>query len=93
MVDTWIRTKDLESEEAVQQQILDTYQLDFIKHAPPKDFPKLAAVWRSIPIRLSNEYKVQSKNFCKNIHEERCQWRSQGDSFVSSLANQKIPDR
>ena len=55
VVDTWIRTKDIVQAEAVQQQILDNYQLDFAKHAPSKDFPKLAAIWRSIPQQLSKE--------------------------------------
>jgi predicted AAA+ superfamily ATPase len=55
VVDTWIRTKDIVRVEAVQQQILDNYQLDFAKHAPSKDFPKLTAVWRSIPRQLSKE--------------------------------------
>ena len=55
VVDTWIRTKDIAQVEAVQQQILDNYQLDFAKHAPSKDFPKLAAIWRSIPQQLSKE--------------------------------------
>ena len=55
VVDTWLRTKDIAQVEAVQQQILDNYQLDFAKHAPSKDFPKLAAIWRSIPQQLSRE--------------------------------------
>jgi predicted AAA+ superfamily ATPase len=54
-VDTWLRTKDIPQVEAVQQHILDNYQLDFAKHAPSKDFPKLAAIWRSIPQQLSKE--------------------------------------
>ena len=54
-VDTWIRTKDIERLEATQQQILDSYILDFAKHAPQKDFPKLAAIWRSLPLQLAKE--------------------------------------
>ena len=54
-VDTWIRTKDIAQVEAVQQRILDSYQLDFAKHAPSKDFPKLSAIWRSIPQQLSKD--------------------------------------
>ncbi|MCL1982456.1 MAG: DUF4143 domain-containing protein [Clostridiales bacterium] len=54
-VDVWMRTKDVQRVEAVQQQILNAYQLDFAKHAPPKDFPKLAAIWHSIPQQLSKE--------------------------------------
>ena len=55
VVDTWLRTKDITQAEAVQQQIIDNYQLDFAKHAPAKDFPKLTAIWRSIPRQLAKE--------------------------------------
>ena len=55
VVETWINTKDITKLEAVQQQILDSYELDFAKHAPSKDFPKLSAIWRSIPLQLSKE--------------------------------------
>jgi hypothetical protein len=57
VVDTWIRTKDIEQVEALQQQILSNYMLDFAKHAPPKDFPKLTEIWRAIPLQLSKENK------------------------------------
>ena len=55
VVDTWLRTKDVGQTEAVQQQILNNYQIDFAKHAPSKDYPKLSAIWRSIPQQLSKE--------------------------------------
>jgi predicted AAA+ superfamily ATPase len=54
-VETWIKTKDIDKLERVQQQILDSYELDFAKHAPSKDFPKLSAIWRSIPRQLSKD--------------------------------------
>jgi predicted AAA+ superfamily ATPase len=54
-VDTWIGTKDIAQLETVQRRILDGYELDFAKHAPAKDFPKLSAVWRAIPQQLSKE--------------------------------------
>ncbi|HEY0826838.1 MAG TPA: ATP-binding protein, partial [Bacilli bacterium] len=55
VVDKWIRTKDVSEIEIVQQKILDSYELDFAKHAPAKDFPKLSAIWRSIPEQLAKE--------------------------------------
>jgi predicted AAA+ superfamily ATPase len=55
VVETWIKTKDIDRLESVQQQILDSYELDFAKHAPSKDFPKLSAIWRSIPLQLSKD--------------------------------------
>jgi predicted AAA+ superfamily ATPase len=54
-VDTWTKTKDIALVESVQQQILDSYELDFAKHAPVRDFPKLSAIWRSIPLQLSKD--------------------------------------
>jgi len=56
VVGTWVETDyNLEKTEAVQQRILDSYEVDFVKHAPKKDFPKLSAIWRSIPNQLANE--------------------------------------
>ena len=55
-VGTWVDTGyNLEKTEAVQQRILDSYEVDFAKYAPLKDFPKLSAIWRSIPAQLAKE--------------------------------------
>lgn len=51
----WIETKDVTEVEAVQQRILDAYELDFAKHAPTADFPKLNLIWKSIPSQLARE--------------------------------------
>jgi predicted AAA+ superfamily ATPase len=54
-VETWIKNKDIDKLEEIQQKIIDSYELDFAKHAPSKDFPKLSAIWRSIPEQLAKE--------------------------------------
>jgi len=51
----WIGTKDIETVESTLQEIIDSYELDFAKHAPKSDFPKLSLIWRSIPEQLANE--------------------------------------
>lgn len=51
----WTKTHSMEEIERVQQTILNSYELDFAKHAPTKDFPKLTAIWRSIPEQLAKE--------------------------------------
>ncbi|HAH04916.1 MAG TPA: ATPase [Elusimicrobia bacterium] len=51
----WIETKDVAEVEAVQRRILDSYELDFAKHAPAKDIPKLNLIWKSIPNQLARE--------------------------------------
>lgn len=55
VVDAWSKTHSIEEVERVQQAIINSYELDFAKHAPAKDFPKLTAIWRSIPEQLAKE--------------------------------------
>ena len=52
---TWKNTFSIEEVESVQQAIINSYELDFAKHAPIKEFPKLTAIWRSIPEQLAKE--------------------------------------
>lgn len=53
VVDNWIKNQDIQEVEQIQQQIISSYELDFAKHADIKDFPKLTAIWSSIPNQLS----------------------------------------
>lgn len=55
VVSTWQKTNSIDEVERVQQNIINSYELDFAKHAPTKDFPKLTAIWRSIPEQLAKE--------------------------------------
>jgi len=55
VVSTWQKTSNIEEVERAQQNIINSYELDFAKHAPTKDFPKLTAIWRSIPEQLAKE--------------------------------------
>lgn len=55
VVEVWCNTHSMEQVEAIQQAIINSYELDFAKHAPSKDFPKLSAIWRSIPEQLAKE--------------------------------------
>ena len=55
VVQMWCETHDIEKTEKVQQMILDSYQFDFSKHAPVKDFPKILAIWQSIPEQLARD--------------------------------------
>jgi uncharacterized protein len=48
---------DGESCRTIQRAILDSYMLDFAKHAPSSDIPKLSLLWKSLPAHLSRENK------------------------------------
>jgi len=41
----------------IQEEIIKSYMLDFAKHAPAADIPKLSQIWNSIPKHLARENK------------------------------------
>jgi hypothetical protein len=41
----------------IQEEIIKSYVLDFAKHAPAADIPKLTQIWDSIPRHLARENK------------------------------------
>jgi predicted AAA+ superfamily ATPase len=55
VVECYARTRDFSEARAIQREILDAYALDFAKHAPAYDIPKLMQVWDSIPAQLARE--------------------------------------
>ncbi|MBF0443854.1 MAG: hypothetical protein HQK54_18240 [Oligoflexales bacterium] len=55
VVAKWLETKDVSAVERIQESILNSYELDFSKHAPALEFPKLSAIWKSIPDQLTKE--------------------------------------
>jgi len=54
-VQVWIDTKNIEEVEKKHDEILIGYQKDFVKYADTKDYPKISAVWQSIPSQLGKE--------------------------------------
>lgn len=56
-VDTYVRDRSLDRVRAVQRNILNTYALDFTKHAPNVDVPRIGIIWDSIPAYLAKENK------------------------------------
>ncbi|MZQ97532.1 MAG: AAA family ATPase [Acidaminobacter sp.] len=55
VVAKWKETEDISEVERIQDVILNAYELDFAKHAPVSDIPKLSLIWKSIPDQLSKE--------------------------------------
>lgn len=56
-VKTWIEQKDMNAVEDVHYGILTSYENDFTKYAVQSEYPKISAVWDSIPVQLSKENK------------------------------------
>jgi predicted AAA+ superfamily ATPase len=54
-VQIWLNTKSIGDVEKKQDEILIGYQKDFVKYADTKDYPRISAVWQSIPSQLGKE--------------------------------------
>lgn len=49
------RDQDFKKVREIQEQILDTYELDFSKHAPEDIIPRIRMLWNSVPSQLARE--------------------------------------
>ncbi len=56
-IDSYIESEDYEEVRRVQNNIINTYLLDFAKHAPPHEIIRLNQIWNSIPKQLAKENK------------------------------------
>lgn len=54
-VSAFLNSHDLAEVETIQDAIISSYELDFSKHAPHTDIPKLQLLWDSIPLQLGRE--------------------------------------
>ena len=76
---TLLEDKGVREVEAVLQDILDLYELDFAKYAEPRDIPRIQAVWHSLPAQLSKEnrkfiYKVIRSGARSKDYEDALLW-------------------
>lgn len=53
----WIENRDINEVEKIQDELIAGYELDFAKHADPKDVPKIINVWENIATVLAKENK------------------------------------
>lgn len=65
--------------EQIQKSILTAYSLDFAKHAPRKDIPRIAAIWNSVPSQLAKEnrkfvYKLVKTGARAREYEDGLLW-------------------
>jgi predicted AAA+ superfamily ATPase len=78
-VDVWSNEKDPAAVGAVQQGILNSYELDFSKHAPARDIARIGYVWRSIPSQLARDnkkflYKAAREGSRARDYEDALNW-------------------
>lgn len=69
----------MENVDAVLQDILDLYELDFAKYAEPREIPRIHAIWHSLPSQLAKEnrkfiYKVVKPGARSKDYEDALLW-------------------
>jgi predicted AAA+ superfamily ATPase len=74
---TYLETNDVRRMRKAQAAILTSYQLDFAKHAPNVDIPRIMDVWRSIPAQLARE----NRKFMYRSVNERARSRDHGSAL------------
>lgn len=57
VVKTYVETNNLQTVRELQHRILADYEMDFSKHAPAGEVPRIRMVWQSIPAQLAKENK------------------------------------
>lgn len=74
-----LENQGMENVDAVLQDILDLYELDFAKYAEPREIPRIHAIWHSLPSQLAKEnrkfiYKVVKPGARSKDYEDALLW-------------------
>lgn len=74
-----LENKGITEVDAVLQDILDLYELDFAKYASAREIPRIHAIWHSLPAQLSKEnkkfiYKVIKSGARSKDYEDALMW-------------------
>jgi len=56
-VASWVNNHDPDEGARIQKSILDSYELDFAKHAPDRSYGKLSSIWHAVPAQLALDNK------------------------------------
>lgn len=74
-----LENQGMENVDAILQDILDLYELDFAKYAEPREIPRIHAIWHSLPSQLAKEnrkfvYKVVKPVARAKDYEDALLW-------------------
>ena len=74
-----LENQGMENVDAILQDILDLYELDFAKYAEPREIPRIHAIWHSLPSQLAKEnrkfvYKVVKPGARAKEYEDALLW-------------------
>lgn len=94
----YIQNKNVDEAQIIQDQILQAYVLDFVKHADSTTSTKIQQVWNSLPSQLAKEnkkfvYKLVKKGARARAYEEAIEWLVQAGLIykVSRISKPAVP--
>ena len=94
----YIQNRNVNDAQKVQDNILQAYALDFVKHAEKSTSTKIQQVWSSLPSQLAREnkkfvYKLVKSGARAREYEEAIQWLIQAGLVykVSRVGTPTIP--
>jgi uncharacterized protein len=98
VVQEYIDNKDIIAVRKIQNEILQSYQMDFSKYAEPRESIKIAEIWRSIPYQLAKEnskflYGEVKKNARSSHFEQSIDWLKSAGliHIVNEIRATKLP--
>lgn len=94
----YITNRNVEVAQKIQDQILQAYSLDFVKHSESTTSTKIQQVWNSIPSQLAREnkkfiYRLVKSGARAREYEEAIQWLIQAGLLykISNVSKPAIP--
>lgn len=92
---SFLKNRDTEQAQKIQDQILRAYELDFVKHADKTTSTKIQQVWNSLPSQLAREnkkfvYKLVKSGARARAYEEAIQWLLQAGLVYKVARVEKI---
>ncbi len=75
----WTQYRDVEGMQNALMNILSAYERDFAKYPESREFPKISAIWKSMPSQLSREnkkflFKLAKEGARAREYEDALQW-------------------
>lgn len=75
----WTQERDVEAMQSALMNILNAYERDFAKYPDRNIFPKISAIWQSMPSQLSREnkkflFKLAKEGARAREYEDALQW-------------------
>lgn len=94
----FIGSNNLQEVREIQKEIIDSFILDFSKHAAVSDIPKISLLWNSIPAQLAREnnkfiFSAVKKSARAREYESALQWLDDTGLIMRSyqVSTAKLP--